>query len=72
MDTTFPELPSGEVLEREIAEIEARTHDEMIRRTLLDRIAIANDPQTVFIPHEEVFAKSRTRLMAKLAAQSND
>ena len=68
MDTTFPELPSGEALEREIAEIEARTHDEMVRRTLLERVALANDPKTVLIPHEEVFAKSRARLMAKLAA----
>ena len=68
MDTTFPELPSGEALEREIAEIEARTHDERIRRTLLERVALANDPKTVLIPHEEVFAKSRARLMGKLAA----
>lgn len=68
MDNTFPELPGGAALEREIAEIEARAHDEMVRRTLLARAAMANDPKTVFIPHEEVFAKSRARLMAKLTA----
>lgn len=65
MDTLLPDLPSGAALEREIAQIEARTHDDRIRITILDRVAMTNDPASVFISNDDVFAKSRARLMAK-------
>ena len=71
MSTTTLELPTGEALEREIESIEASAHDERIRRTIADRVAIANDPKTAFVPHDEVFAGSRARLMAKLTSKGN-
>ena len=71
MNTATLELPTGAALEREIEEVEARTHDERISRIIAERIAIANAPKTVFVPHAEVFAESRARLMAKLTNQGN-
>ncbi len=71
MNTALLNLPTGAALEREINEIEAYTHDERIRQTMTERIAIANDPNTVLIPHTEVFAQSRIRLMAGLT-KSNE
>ena len=71
MNTPALELPTGEALEREIEDIEARTHDERIRQTILDRVNIANDTKANFIPHDEVFTVSRARLMAKLTSKGN-
>ncbi len=64
------ELPTGEDLQRQIEEIEAYTDDQRVRRTIATRVAVANDPVTAFVPHEEVFAESRARLMARLAGGS--
>lgn len=61
------ELPTGEDLQRQIEEIEAYTDDQRVRQTIAARVVIANDPATVFLPHEEVFAESRARLMIRLA-----
>ena len=66
-----PEPLTGEALERELARIEALAHSERIHRTIVERIAIANDPNTVFVPNDEVLAESRARLMAKLASKGN-
>ena len=71
MNPVTLELPTGAALEREIERIEAQIHDERIRRTIIERVAIASAPQTTFIPHEDVFAMSRARLMAKLSRQGD-
>jgi hypothetical protein len=71
MNSATLELPTGEALEREIENIEARTRDERIRQTIIERVAIANDPKTAFISHEEVFAASSARLMARLTSKGN-
>jgi len=61
MNTAALALPTGAALEREIENIEAQTHDQLIRKTITERMAIARDPQTVFVPHDDVFsATSRT------------
>lgn len=64
-------LPTGAALEREIESIEAQSHDERIRKTIAERMAIARDPQTVFVPHDDVFSASKTRLLAKLTGKAN-
>jgi hypothetical protein len=64
-----PEPLTDEELEREIARIDALAQDERIRQTIIERIAIADDPATVFVPNDEVVAESRARLMAKLTSK---
>jgi hypothetical protein len=49
-------FPTGAALERET--------DERIRKTIVERIAIANDPKTIFVPHHDVFSASKKRLLA--------
>ena len=71
MITATIELPTGAELQRKIADIEARTNDERIRKTIASRVVLADDPATVFVSHEEVFAQSRARLMARLSAKAN-
>jgi hypothetical protein len=71
MNTATLDLPTGAVLEREIEHIEAQSHDEIIRKTIAERMAIARDPQTVFVAHDDVFAASKARLLAKLAGKTN-
>jgi hypothetical protein len=71
MINAIPELPAGAALERQIAEIEARTDDDRFQRTVAERIARANGPNAVFVAHAEVFAESRARLMRKLATQGD-
>ena len=72
MNTSTLEIPTGEALEREIAGIEASAHDQRISRIIAERVVLANDPNAVFISNEEVFAKSRARLMAKLTGDLTD
>lgn len=71
MNPATLELPTGIALEREIENIEACMHDERIRQTIIRRVAIANNPKTTFIPHDEVFSASRERLMARLTSEGN-
>jgi len=71
MNTATLDLPTGTALEREIENIEAQSHDEFIRKTIAERMAIARDPRTVFIPHDEVFAASSARLLARLSGKAN-
>lgn len=66
-----PEPLTGEALEREIARIDALAQNERIHQTIVERIAIANDPATVFVPNDEVAAESRARLMAKLTSKGH-
>jgi len=66
MNSVILNLPTGAALEREIENIEAQVHDECIRKTIAERKAIARDPQTTFVAHEEVFAASKARLLARL------
>ncbi|MES2115091.1 MAG: hypothetical protein V4578_08075 [Pseudomonadota bacterium] len=70
MTTAAIELPAGEELRRQIEEIEMHAIDKRVRQTIAARVVIANDPATAFVPHEEVFAESRARLMARLAGGS--
>ncbi len=65
------ELPIGEELQRQIQEVEAYANDKRVRQTIATRVIIANDPATVFVPHEDVFAESRARLLARLAGKAN-
>jgi hypothetical protein len=65
------ELPTGAALEREIEEIEVRSHDEFIRKIIAERMEIARNPKTVFISNEDAFSASHTRLIAKLTRQTN-
>ncbi len=62
----YPAYPQGQALADEIATIEMQSFDEQIRRTLQQRIDMADAPDAKFIPHQEVFAKSRAELLAKL------
>jgi hypothetical protein len=66
------ELPIGAELQRQIEEIEARTTDERIRQKIAARVALANGHAAVFASHDEVFAESRARLMARLAGWQGD
>jgi hypothetical protein len=74
MNTATLALPTGAALEREIENIEAQSqsqsHDERIRKTIAERIAIANNPATVFVPHDDVFSASKARLLAKLSGKA--
>lgn len=71
MNTATLNLPTGAALEREIESIEAQSHDEMIRKTITERMAIARDPQTVFVAHDDAFAASKGRLLAKLTGKTD-
>ncbi len=71
MNTATLDLPTGAALEREIENIEAQSHDELIRKTITERMAIARNPHTVFIAHDDVFAASKARLLAKLTGKTN-
>ena len=71
MNTATLDLPTGTALEREIENIGAQSHGERIRKTIAERIAIANDPATIFVPHDDVFSASRVRLLAKLTGKAN-
>ena len=66
MNTLPIQFPTGEALAREIDILEHRAFDDQIRKTITDRLKIANDPKTVFIPNEIVFSASRVKLLAKL------
>ncbi len=73
MKTATIELPSGEALEREIAEVAevaVGTHDERILQTIAERVAIANAPEAAFGAHDEVFAATRARLTARLTGKA--
>lgn len=72
MNTSTLEIPTGEALEREIASIEASAHDQRIGRIIAERVVLASDPKAIFISNEEVFAKSRAQLMAKLTGDLTD
>jgi hypothetical protein len=71
MNTATIELPTGAELQREIEDIEARKDGERIRQTIADRVAIANSSVAAFVRHDEVFATSRARLMAKLTGKAD-
>ncbi len=71
MNTATLDLPTGTALEREIESIEAHSHDELIRKTITERIATARDPQAVFVPHDEVFSASKARLLTKLTGKAD-
>lgn len=65
------ELSTGAALERAIAEIESDTHGEQIRQTIIERLKIADEPKTTFVPHDKVFSSSREGLMKKLTGKDN-
>ena len=71
MKTATLDLPTGAALEREIENIEAQSHDARVRKTIAERMAIARDPATVFVPHDDVFPASKARLLAKLTDKAN-
>ena len=71
MKTVTLDLPTGTALEREIENIEAQSHDERVSKTIAERMAIARDSATVFVPHNEVFSASKARLLAKLTDKAN-
>lgn len=71
MKTAALDLPTGAALEREIENIEAKSHDARVRKTIAERMAIARDPATVFVPHGDVFSASKARLLAKLTDKAN-
>ncbi|WP_133166894.1 hypothetical protein [Solimicrobium silvestre] len=71
MNTATLNIPTGAALEREIDNAEAQLHDELIRKTISERMAIANDQQTVFVTHENAFTASQARLLSKLAGNFN-
>lgn len=67
MSDTSIEVPTGDALERQIASVEERAHYELKRDKIAQRVAIASDPATVFVPHEDVFTESRAHLLKRLA-----
>ena len=71
MNTARLDLPTGTALTREIENIEAQSHDERIRKTIAERMAIARDPYTTFITHDDAFSISQARLLAKLSGKTD-
>lgn len=71
MNKATLDFPTGVTLEREIESVEVSVKDELIRKTVTERLTIADDPNTVFVKHGDVFKASRQRLLAKLADKAN-
>ena len=71
MNTANLDLPTGSALEREIENIEAQSYDERVRNTIAERLAIARNPLTTFVSHDDAFAFSQARLLAKLADKTD-
>lgn len=71
MNPATLELPTGAALEQEINAIAVSAHDEQVRQTITQRLAIANSANATFVPHDEVFKASRARLLAKLTQQKH-
>ena len=64
---TVPNLLVGVELEREIARIENQVQDEAIAKVISQRLNMAQGASAVTVSHDEVFSKSRARLLAKLS-----
>ena len=71
MNKAILDFPTGDMLEREIESVEVSAKDELVRKTVTERLAIANHPDTVFVKHDDVFKVSQRRLLAKLADKEN-
>ena len=65
------ELPSGEQLQREIDAIEAEDHDAVVKATIEKRVKIADAKSAPLQSHDEVFATSKARLMARLSGKTD-
>lgn len=70
MDKANLERPVGATLERETERVEISAHDDKVRQTIVERVAIADAHDTTFISREEVLASSRARRLAKLRSQT--
>lgn len=68
MNTATLRRPTGDELEREIEDIQARVHDQQIRTTIHERMMIARKPGAGRVPHAAAFTQSRARLLAMLTA----
>lgn len=62
------ELPDFEVAP---ADGQMETYPERVRRTIATRVLIADNAATVLVPHDEVTAASRARLIAKLSGKGD-
>lgn len=71
MASTVVDLPVGAQLEHEIDAIEAQEHDAVVGATIVERVKIADAKSAPLQSHEEVFAASKARLMARLAGNAD-
>jgi hypothetical protein len=71
MATTVVDLPGGAQLEHEIDKIEAQDHDAVVSATVARRVKIADAKSASLQAHEDVFAASKARLMARLAGSAD-
>jgi hypothetical protein len=71
MASTAIDLPVGSQLEHEIDAIEAQDHNEVVRATVVKRLKLADAKAGSLESHEDVFAASKARLMARLAGNTD-
>lgn len=71
MVPTVIDLPGGAELEHEIDAIEAQGHDAVVRATITKRLKIADIKLVSLRSHDDVFAASKARLMARLAGNGD-
>lgn len=71
MAFTVVDLPIGAQLEHEIDAIEAQEHDAIVGASIAKRVKIADAKSAPLQSHEDVFAASKARLMARLAGNTD-
>ena len=71
MASTVVDLPFGAQLEHEIDVIEAQDHDRVVSATIVKRVKIADAKAAPLQSHEDVFAASKARLMARLSGNAD-
>jgi hypothetical protein len=71
MDSPKVKLLTGDALQHEIEAIEAHDYDAAVAKVIAERVKIADVRSAPLLPHAEVFAASRARLMARLAGEND-
>jgi hypothetical protein len=65
------DLPAGAQLQSEIDVIEVQHHDAVVSATIVKRVKIADAKTSSLQSHEDVFAASKARLMARLSGSAD-
>ena len=71
MASTVVDLPAGAQLEHEIDVIETQDHDAVVGATIAKRVKIADAKSVPLQSHNDVFAASKARLMARLSGSTD-